>query len=604
VVAFQHAEESLSDNHTNTQFGKYQVIQRISSGGMAEVFKARVDGLGGFQRLFAIKRIHPDHADNQEYVDMLIEEAKIAGLLSHANIVQIVDLGSANDAPFIAMEFVDGPDLSGVIERVKERGSILPIPHAVFVCLELLKALEYAHNRQIMRGGRPVPLDIIHRDVCPANLILSLKGEVKLTDFGIAKASVRSFNTVTGVVKGRIDYLTPEQARGEAVSQRSDLFAVGVLLYEMITGRHPFRQNSQAKTLEAIKKASFVPAVAFNPEVPPSIDRLLGQTLTKNEGDRFASATAMKDALNRFFHEAGYIFSSATLAAYLKGMFPELVPAPMGDDDTADEDGETRPFRRGERPVSAVAGKVNVAEMPTGKSPVIQPKLSLDTSTGHGALTSLETSMSGLFGPIDNEHTIIGTNPKGDDQFGDLDTIIRPIISTHADSPTRVGVTKIGSAPMKLGSATTKARKRPPEKQRIVQGQDTKVRRKPRKSTHPSVRRAQILSLAIGVVMIVSAFIGGLLLGNRAARLTSPDLGEVAIPSDPRLEVHLPVGASLSVDGREVPGTSPQTLSLTPDQSHVVRISRVGHYPVETVIKLQKNDFRLLTIEEGTLHKK
>ena len=594
----------MSDTPANIHFGKYQVIHRISSGGMAEVFKARVDGLGGFHRLFAVKRIHPDHVDNQEYVDMLIEEAKIAGLLSHANIVQIVDLGSANNAPFIAMEFVDGPDLETVIARVKERSGTLPIPHAVYVCLELLKALEYAHNRQIMRGGRPVPLDIIHRDVCPSNLILSLKGEVKLTDFGIAKASVRSLNTVTGVVKGRFDYLTPEQARGEAVSQRSDLFAVGVLLYEMITGRHPFRQNSQPKTLDAIKKASFVPAVAFNPEVPPTIDRLLGQTLTEREGERFASATAMKDALNRFFHDAGYIFSNATLAAYLKGMFPELVPALPGDDDTADEDGETRPFRRGERPVSAVAGKVNTAEMPTGKNPTIRSKAPLDTSTGHGALTSLETSMSGLFGPIDNENTIVGTNPKDDEQFGDLDTIIRPIIETPADSPTRAGVTQSGSAPTKAGAGASKPFNRLAKKTPPLQGQPTRVRRRPRKSTHPSVRRAQILSLAIGVVMIVSAFIGGLLLGNRAARLTSPDVVGISIASDPRLEVHLPVGASLSVDGREVPGVSPQTLSLTPDKSHVIRISRVGHYPVETVMKLHKNDFRLLTIEEGTLHKK
>jgi hypothetical protein len=502
------------------------------------------------------------------------------------------------------MEFVDGPDLEGVIARVKERGTQLPIPHAVFICLELLKALEYAHNRQIMRGGRPVPLDIIHRDVCPSNLILSLKGEVKLTDFGIAKASVRSLDTVTGAVKGRFDCLTPEQARGEEVSQRSDLFAVGVLLYEMITGRHPFRQNSQARTIEAIKKASFVPAVAFNPEVPPSIDRLLGQTLTASEGDRFASATAMKDALNRFFHEAGYIFSNATLAAYLKGMFPELVPVLPGDDDTADEDGETRPFRRGERPVSAVAGRVDTAEMPTGENLKVRPLPPGDTSTGHGALTSLETSMSGLFGPIDNENTIVGTNPNDDEQFGDLDTIIRPIIATPADAPTRAGVTQVGSAPMDLGARPAKPGNELPKRPQPIQAQTTRVRRKPRKSVHPTVRRAQILSLAIGVVMIVSAFIGGFLLGNKAARLTRPDVSALAIASDPRLEVHLPVGASLSVDGREVPGASPQSLSLTPDKSHVIRISRVGHYPVETVIKLQKNDFRLLTIEEDTLHKK
>jgi serine/threonine protein kinase len=609
----------VSEASEHTQFGKYQIIERIASGGMAEVFKARMEGLGGFQRLFAIKRIIPQHSKNKEFVEMLVEEAKIAGLLSHANIVQIVDLGQVDDSYYIAMEYVDGPNLEFLLERVRTRQGLIPIPHAVFICLEILKALEYAHNRQVMRGGRPVPLDIIHRDICPANILLGLRGEVKLTDFGIAKASVRSIDTITGIVKGRFDYLSPEQARGEDASQLCDIFNVGILLYQMLTGRHPFKQASEPKTLDAIKRASYVPAVAFNPEVPPAIDRLIGQTLTKEAGERFASATAMKEALDRFFHEAGYIFSHATLAAYLKGLCPELVEVHrQQDNDGGNEDQETRPFLRGERPVSAVAGRVDTEEMPTAeriKTPsemlAAEHRPSAPTQSGvsriegllagtkpatpsSGPLTSLETSMSGVFGPVNDENTIIGRNKANVPEWAELDTVIRPVIKTPSrgsdfvdDVPTRAQSNPVSSVKRRAKASPAEPRAR-----------------RNNNNNNPRVRRFQILSLTIGVIIVMAALTMGFFLGHRAGRLTSGGASAISVPSDPRLEVHLPEGALLAIDGREVTGTSPIVVPLIPDKSHVVRITKAGHFPVETVIKLRKNDVRLLTIETAELHKK
>jgi serine/threonine protein kinase len=582
----------LSNNSTHLKFGKYEVIEQISAGGMAEVFKTRVDGLGGFHRFFALKRVNAEHADNPEYVDMLIEEAKIAGLLSHANIVQIVDLGERDEQPYIVMEYINGPDLNAVLKRLKERDAVLPIPHAIFIGLELLKALEYAHDRQVMRGGRPVPLDIIHRDVCPSNVLLSLKGEVKLTDFGIAKASVRNLDTVTGIVKGRFDYLSPEQTRGDSATQRSDIFAAGVLLYEMITGRHPFAQANHAKTIEAIKKASYVPAVAFNPEVPPAIDRLLSQTLTADPTKRFGSATALKDALDRFFHEAGYIFSSATLAAYLRGLFPDLGDLPRDDDTEADEHQETRPFLRGERPISAVAGRVDTEEMPTSGRP---RELSvLDTLSLNRPLTALDTSLSGFFGPVDDENTIVDQKKGDPAQWPELDTVIRPIIETPSDDPNKRAL-----AETRISGASTQTGERPVIRRRHKQSKNSK-----RRPLNPQLRRAQVLSLAIGVVIVVVALLVGFGLGNRAARLTGQPVNVISIPSDPRLEVHTPEGATLSIDGREVAGTSPHTVTITPDQSHIVLISRVGYYPVEVIVNLRKNDVRVLTVEDAKQHKK
>lgn len=600
----------MSESNAITHFGKYQVVEQISAGGMAEVYKARAEGLGGFQRMFAVKRVHPKHASNPEFIDMLVEEAKIAGLLSHANIVQIVDLDSNDDGPYIAMEYVDGPNLDGLLRRLSERSVVVPTPHAIFIAVELLKALEYAHDRQIMRGGRPVPLDIIHRDVCPSNVLLSTRGEVKLTDFGIAKARVRSLDTVTGVVKGRFDYLTPEQARGEEMDQRSDLFALGVLLYEMLTGRHPFRQTSETKTIEAIKKASYIPAVAFNHEVPPAIDRLLSRALTAEPQARFASATAMKDSLDKFFHEAGYIFSNATLAAYLKGMFPEYAPTPCADDDSADEEGETRPFRRGERPVGTMPGRVDTEEMPTSERPATRPEPKPEEtrlSDLNRPLTSLDTSMSGVFGPVDDDNTIVGAVPGADtstnetvNTFDELETRIR----ASPDAPTRVGHAQSLQGQTRIRSRNATSGDPSPVIVQRARAAGDRSNLRPRKSVHPSVRRAQLLSLTIGIVIVVIALLVGFRLGIQAGQSTASGEFDVSIPSDPRLDVHMPEGSTLSIDGREVPGTSPMTVTLTPDKSHTIRVSRVGHYPFETVVKLRKNDFHLLTVEFATLHKR
>jgi eukaryotic-like serine/threonine-protein kinase len=310
-------------------FGKYQILERIATGGMAEIYKARLEGIGGFQRTFAIKRILPNLSQNNDYISMLVDEAKVAGLLSHANIVQILDLGQVDGIWYIAMEYVHGRDLGAVLRRAKKKGLCLPVPHTVFIAIELLKGLEYAHQRQVMRGGRPVALNIIHRDVSPPNVLLSFQGEVKLTDFGIARASLKAMETVTGIVKGRFDYMSPEQAAGSKdLDQRSDLFSVGVVLYEMLTGHHPFRTDNEIGTIERVRTGRYVPVSQRNPEVPFTLETIVDRALQVNRDDRYPSATAFKEALDKFFHDSGFIFTHATLASYVRGLFPEATTRP------------------------------------------------------------------------------------------------------------------------------------------------------------------------------------------------------------------------------------------------------------------------------------
>ena len=333
------------------QFGKYQILERIARGGMAEIFKARMEGIGGFHRLYAIKRILPSLSTNREYIDMLVDEAKIAGLLSHANIVQILDLGEVKGQYYVAMELVDGPDLGQILERCRQRGITLPVPQAVFVLIEVLKGLEYAHKRQILRGNKPVPLNIVHRDVSPSNVLVSLQGEVKLTDFGIAKANVKALETLSGVIKGKFDYMSPEQASGEDVDPRTDLFAAGVLFYELLCGTHPFHQKSEIKTIEAIRQGEYTPPSAVNSVVDYPLEVIIDRALARDREARYATATEFKDALNRYAHDAGFIFTPATLAGFLKGLFPESAKLKRTPTITSLRDQETRPLPVGGGPL-------------------------------------------------------------------------------------------------------------------------------------------------------------------------------------------------------------------------------------------------------------
>ncbi len=424
-------------------FGKYQILERVATGGMAEIYRARLEGIGGFQRIFAIKRILPHLSQNADYVAMLVDEAKVAGLLSHANIVQILDLGQVDGVWYIAMEYVDGRDLGATLRRAKERGLTLPVPHTVFVAIELLKGLEYAHQRQVMRGGRAVPLNIIHRDISPPNILLAFQGEVKLTDFGIARASHKALETQSGVIKGRFDYMSPEQAIGSKdLDQRSDLFSAGVVLYEMLTGHHPFRADTELGTLEQIRSGQYTPASARNPDVPFALERIVDRALRVERNERFPSATAFKEALDQFFHDSEFIFTQSTLAAYVRGLFPEsntrapakpeglslppvtevtrgpvAPPRPVEEDRPSDPDDLDLEFE-GEGPTRVIDAKGlgPIPALDAGRPPPIDPgAFGLQTSDRDEAtlirespLGSLaEVTRSGKHGWVDEQETQI-----------------------------------------------------------------------------------------------------------------------------------------------------------------------------------------------------
>jgi eukaryotic-like serine/threonine-protein kinase len=537
------------------RFGKYQILERIAAGGMAEIFKARLDGIGGFSRTFAIKRILPHLTQNPEFVDMLVEEAKIAGLLSHANIVQILDLGTVDDHYFIAMEYVNGRDLARVLARTREKGITLPVPHAVFVVIEMLKALDYAHNRQVLRGGRTVPLNIVHRDISPANVLVSFQGEVKLTDFGIAKASIKALETNSGVIKGRYDYMSPEQARGDAVDQRSDLYSVGVVLYELLTGRHPFRQRSEGATVDAIRRGQFDLPSDVNPDVPPSLDEVVSRALAIEPSDRFINAAALKESLDRFFHDSGFIFSASTLAAFVRGLFPEsdpkARPKPATEDDTR------------------LLEELDLDdEDPVPDAPSLTPRPLLPTA----AATPVSTqAVPAGFGEAS---TVIRpeqpTRPGLVNEWAEAETVIRP--GGDARNPEIAERPTVSSTPQLPAPAPPPPREA--SRSRVVYRTGTQV---------------HLAYLALAFTTLVAGFAFGLLAGSAGSK-RAPTVSR----ADPTVEVIVPVNAVVTLDGVPLTGPSPRRSRLQPKKPSRLHVEVPGAQPLETELNLDYDQTRVL----------
>ena len=270
------------------------LLERINVGGMAEVFRAKSFGVEGFERIVAIKRILPTLVQDDEFISMFIDEARIAAHLTHQNIVQIYGLGKHDGSYFISMEYIAGQDLRQILDRQKKLGELLDPTVAAFIVARVCEALDYAHCKHDPAGR---PLHIIHRDVTPQNVIVSYRGDIKLCDFGIAKAAIRVSRTQVGVLKGKFAYMAPEQVLGQPVDARSDVFSLGVILYEMLTGERLFLGETDYATLEAVRDVRIPPPKDFNPTLSDDLERVLLKMLARAPDDRYPTAADAQEDL-------------------------------------------------------------------------------------------------------------------------------------------------------------------------------------------------------------------------------------------------------------------------------------------------------------------
>ncbi|WP_208721647.1 serine/threonine protein kinase, partial [Corallococcus aberystwythensis] len=300
-------------------FGRYELVSWLGRGGMAETWRAQLVGDAGVTKPVLIKKVLPEFANDEAFTSMFISEARISATLSHGNVAQVFDFGRVDSEYFLAMEFVDGQPLHRVLKRaVRSELGGLPIPVAVFVAMEMCRGLHYAHTRTDSSGRA---LGIVHRDISPDNVLIGYEGQVKIVDFGIAKAQLlRGFKTAPGVVKGKYLYFSPEQARGEEVDARTDVWATGVVLYELLCGKLPVEGPPQVVMMRVASGEVPSPSV-LRPDLPEALSRIVRKALHPERDQRFESSHAFAEALAGFLYSNPPGVSSLSVAHLLRMLF-------------------------------------------------------------------------------------------------------------------------------------------------------------------------------------------------------------------------------------------------------------------------------------------
>ena len=300
-------------------FGKYLLLERLAMGGMAEVYLAKSFGAGGISKFVAVKRILPQFSDNQDFIDMFKEEAKIVMNLNHSNIVSIYDFGVERGQFFLVMEFVEGQNLRQTLTHLRKNNKVLSMDQIVYVIKEVAAGLDHAHRCIDASTGKM--LNITHRDMSPQNVMLSFEGEVKVVDFGIAKAENQLEQTRSGTIKGKFSYMSPEQAEGQIVDFRTDIFSLGIVLWELLAGERLFNASNEAATLKKIKDCQITPIRQMNPSVHLDLEKIVSKCLIRDRNHRYQSAELLSKDLSRFLNTHYPEFSKQEFSKFLKSLY-------------------------------------------------------------------------------------------------------------------------------------------------------------------------------------------------------------------------------------------------------------------------------------------
>ncbi|XXX75050.1 protein kinase [Sorangium sp. So ce134] len=317
------ARAKESEKQQGTYFlGRYRVVDEIGVGGMASVHLARMDGPGGFQKWVAIKRIHPHLVEDDQFVDMFLDEARIAAGINHANVAQVFDLGKDDNTYWIAMEYLHGEPLREVMRRAEERRLRISPELAARICSDAAEGLHAAHE---LRGKNGQLLGLVHRDVTPHNLFLTYDGYTKVVDFGIAKVADRLSSTRAGTLKGKLAYMSPEQVRGNEVDRTTDVFALGVVLWELTTAQRLFRMDTDLDTLEKVQACVVPPPSTIVPDYPIELESVVMKALAKHKQDRFQTAREFSRALQNFLMRSGIFVGSEEVAQFVQQVFADRI---------------------------------------------------------------------------------------------------------------------------------------------------------------------------------------------------------------------------------------------------------------------------------------
>lgn len=333
-AAFQGESVTATNDRAGDPAQRYQVLKKIDAGGMAEIFLAKSLSIQGMEKFVAIKRVLPTLTKNAKFIEMFLDEARLSLGLTHANIVQVFDVSQSAGTYFIVMEYVDGFNVRHLFQRASEIGYRIPLPVAAYILVEVCKGLEAAHTKRDSEGKH---LRIVHRDLSPPNILVSRAGEVKITDFGLAKATSQLTKTDPGVVKGKYSYLSPEVCEGKSADHRADIFAAGIVLWELLANRRLFFGKSDVETVDMVRKAE-VPALSkLNPEVSAEFEQIVEHALAKDPKKRFTSARELGEAIAAFLAKSGLKATSYDLVHMIERLFGTTTGPTQANEEVASQ---------------------------------------------------------------------------------------------------------------------------------------------------------------------------------------------------------------------------------------------------------------------------
>lgn len=314
--------------HSFERFGKYVLLEKLASGGMAEVYLAKNSGANGVSKFVAIKRILPQYSDNEEFIEMFKEEAKIAVNLNHSNVVHIHEFGIERNQFYLVMEYVEGRNLRQILNELKKKGNHFQIDQIVYVIKEVAAGLDHAHR--CLDGTTGKPLNITHRDMSPQNVMVSFEGEIKIIDFGIAKAETQMEATKAGTLKGKFGYMSPEQADGQNIDLRTDVFSLGIVLWELLAKDRLFSGSSEAAILRKIRESAIPPLRKIDPSIHPELEKIVSKALAKDKNLRYQTSAALHRDLNRFLNTHYPEFSPQDFSVFIKHAFADAYSEQKG----------------------------------------------------------------------------------------------------------------------------------------------------------------------------------------------------------------------------------------------------------------------------------
>ncbi len=517
-------------------YGKYYLLDRINVGGMAEVFKAKAYGVEGFEKLVAIKRILPNIAEDEEFITMFIDEAKIAVQLNHANIAQIFDLGKIEDTYFIALEYVYGKDLRAIFERLRKRGEIMPIPAACYIITQVCEGLDYAHRKKDSMGR---DLNIVHRDVSPQNILVAYEGDVKVIDFGIAKAANKASKTQAGILKGKFGYMSPEQVRGLPLDRRSDIFSLGIIFYEILTGERLFVGESDFSTLEKVRNVEIMPPTAYNRNIPESLEKIILKALAKDADDRYQFSSEMAEDIQRFMISQGILFTRKDLGNFMKTLFADDIARDNAQDDSKKQSSS----------LPQTAAPVKEVRKPASKpsNPVPPPV--------PGELDNAKTVVFG------GEQKAASAPPLGN-EIG---------LKTQDDEPIELATEE----------STKPVVKAPPKIQ--PQSPKPKMTAEIKKPQTAEIKKGGVNKMVFIAAGVVAALVFLIVVIKSVTK--TEEIGEASMEI-----LYTPPDSELFIDGVKVGSSSPYKNPKITAGQHTIEIKRKGFLTLKEVVNLKNNE--------------